>query len=490
MIPLLGAAEMRRVEEDAIRNWGVPSLVLQEHAALGALALIPPGQPLQVLAGPGNNGGDALALARLARQRGEQVEVWTLGPTAQWKGDAAVQAALWEGVGGTYRFSGKPSDAIGAFRGWVVDGLFGLGLRLPLAGLAAEWVSTLQAAIHDGPHPRAFQVLALDLPSGLDPDSAEVAGPVLPADRTACFGHLKVCHGLRPGRALCGAISVVPIPLRLQPRAAVFLLERPEKASSSPWDTHKRDFGHVAIRAGCIGMSGAAVLAALGALRMGAGLVTVLAAPEIRAEIAGQIPEAMVLPWEGRVPEGVDVLLAGPGGVEDVPEWSGPLVLDASALRPGEGSRWMLRPETVITPHPGEFARLFGLVKPIGHGTRERLEQAIGVAQGPGVLVLKGAQTLLAGGNSSEIWVNPTGHPGLSAGGAGDFLAGMVAARVGMWARGRGLDSSCPDRGLRKAVAEAVWLHGAAADGLGQGPLLVRELGASLTALLRELHAE
>lgn len=481
MIPLLDAAEMRRVEQDAIAAWGIPSLLLQEHAALGALALLPRGERIQVLAGPGNNGGDALALARLARLRGEEVEVWTLEASPSWHGDAALQAALWEGLGGDYRFAPTPASVIDGFRGWAVDGLFGLGVRLPLKGLAEAWVVALESRTETG-----LKVLALDLPTGLDPSSPEVSDPVLTADRTACFGYLKLCHGLRPARDRCGVISVIPIPLREEPQPKVALLEKPEKPALRAWSSHKRDCGHVAIRAGSPGMSGAAVMAALGALRMGAGLVTVLTSPEVRAEIAAQVPEAMVNTWEGRVPENVDALLVGPGGVNEIPEWGGPLVLDASALRPGEGAQWMQRPRTVITPHAGEFARLFALDQPLGLETSDRLSWAGKVAEGPGILVLKGAQSLVAGGGSDRLWVNPTGHPGLSTGGTGDFLAGMVAAQMGMWQKRLGGTLA----ELRGAVAEAVWLHGAAADRLGRGPLLVRELGESLAGLLREIHGD
>ncbi len=479
MIPLLTAPEMTSLERRAIDEWGVPSLVLQEHAALGALALLPPAEPVQVLAGPGNNGGDALALARLARLRGREVQVWTPDPQPRWKGDAALQARLWEGLGGTYRSAGVPAEAVAGFRGWVVDGLFGLGTRLPLRGPSLAWVEALAAAA--GPA-APFRVLALDLPSGLDPGSPEITGPAVPADRTACFGQLKVCHGLRPARDLCGAITLVPIPLDRAPAAALNLLEAPVPGRPR-WDTHKQDFGHVGIRAGSMGMSGAAVMAAQGALRMGAGLVTILPDPAVRAEVAEQVPEAMVRPWEGQVPPGLDALLVGPGGITEVPRWDGPLVLDASALGTGDGPRWMARPRTVLTPHPGEFARLFQTPAP--RTTAERLAQAGAAATGPGLLVLKGAQTLLAGGGEAGIRVNPTGHPGLSAGGAGDFLAGMVAARVAQWAR-RG-DGTGPS--LKEAVGEALWLHGAAADRLGPGPLMIRELGPSLAALLRELHS-
>ena len=480
MIPLMTASEMNSLEREAIDGWGIPSLVLQEHAALGALGLIPPGEPIQVLAGPGNNGGDALALARLARLQGRAVQVWAPEPQPRWKGDAALQARLWEGLGGTCHNAQEPREALAGFRGWVVDGLFGLGTRLPLRGPALAWVTALAETA--GPS-APFRVLALDLPSGLDPSSPEIPGPAVPADRTACFGQLKVCHGLRPARQRCGEITLISIPLPGTPSAGLNLLGPPAPAAVR-WDTHKLDFGHLAIRAGSLGMAGAAVLAALGALRTGAGLVTVLPDPEVRAEVAAQVPEAMVRPWEGRVPAGIDVLLVGPGGITEVPEWDGPLVLDASALGPGTGMRWLARPQTVITPHPGEFSRLFQ--GPTPRGTAERLARAAAVATGPGILVLKGAQTILVGAGEPGLWVNPTGHPGLSAGGSGDFLAGMVAAKVAQWRR---LDPASAGPGsLKQAVGEAVWLHGAAADRLGPGPLLIRELGPSLAALLRETH--
>jgi NAD(P)H-hydrate epimerase len=313
------------------------------------------------------------------------------------------------------------------------------------------------------------------------------------ATRTACFGFRKICHGLRPARAFCGAIELIPIPLRLQPQetvaATTWIMERPPKPRWGAWDTHKRDFGHVGIRAGTVGMSGAAVLAALGALRAGAGLVTVLPDPDVRAEVAAQVPEAMVQPWHGEVPAGIDVLLVGPGGVSEIPDWDGLLVLDASALHAGEGPRWMARPGTVLTPHPGEFSRLFGTGRAPGLRTSDRLAQVKEVATGPAILALKGAQSIIAGGGG-RLLVNTTGHRGLSTGGTGDLLAGMVAAKAAFWVKEQGRLPASGGCDLQTAVAEAVWLHGAAADRLGAGPLLVRELADSLAELQRELHRE
>ena len=493
MIPLLSAEEMRSLERKAIEGWGIPSLVLQEHAAMGALRMIPMGGPIHVLAGPGNNGGDALALARLARLRGDRVEVWTPLADPSWKGDAALQASLWEGLGGTYRHHANPRDVIAHFTGWVVDGLFGLGSRLPIRGEAEQWIQALHDAVFEAGAAQPFSVLALDLPSGLDPSSTDVLGTAVLATKTACFGFRKVCHGLRPASTFCGEIEVIPIPLRLQPKepveARIWIMERPTRPRWGAWDTHKRDFGHVGIRAGTVGMSGAAVLAAMGALRAGAGLVTVLTDPEVRAEIAAQVPEAMVQPWHGEIPTGIDALLVGPGGVTEIPDWDGPLVLDASALHRGDGPKWMARPEAVLTPHPGEFARLFGQTAAPGHQTSERLARVREVATGPGILALKGAQSVIAGGGG-RILVNTTGHRGLSTGGTGDLLAGMVAAKAAFWAKERGRHSATGAEELQAAVAEALWLHGAAADRLGPGPLLVRELSDSVAELQRELHRE
>ncbi|HJW73054.1 MAG TPA: NAD(P)H-hydrate dehydratase [Geothrix sp.] len=464
MLPLLTCSEMRAAERQAIDVWGMPSRILQEHAAMGALGLIPAGEPLHVLAGPGNNGGDALALARLARLSGREVTVWSPFANPQWQGDAAAQAALWRGMGGAVITSDHPERLVASWRGWVVDGFFGLGTTRPMEDPFVLWAQ----AVRDSGLP----VLALDLPSGLNPDLAEIPGMVLRATITACFGALKVCHGLMPAREACGDIRVVPIPLNQPPTGKLHLLERPILEPRA-WNAHKGTFGHVAIRAGSLGMSGAAVLAVLGALRSGAGLVTVLTQPEVRAEIASQVPEAMVRPWQGNMPEGIDVLLVGPGGIAQIPEWNGPLVLDASALKEGEGLRWMERPGTAITPHPGEFARLFHLPRPVG--VDERLAQVRQVATGkPGVLLLKGAQSLIAGGGQEEVWVNTTGHSGLATGGSGDFLGGMVAGF-----RAQGLP-------MREAVGTAAWFHGAAADRLPGPGLLPRDLAAVLPELFRD----
>ncbi len=463
MIPLLTADEMRAAEHQAIEGWGIPSLILQEHAALGALALLPPEGPLQVLAGPGNNGGDALALARLARLQGREVAAWSPHSQAEWQGDAALQARLWQGLGGEIQTSQNPAETMRTWRGWVVDGLFGLGTQRPLEGLAAAWVKALNAS--------GLPVLALDLPSGLDPSAAEIPGEVVQARRTACFGARKVCHGLMPAREFCGEITVIPLPFDRALTAGMQMLERPSLPPRA-WNAHKGSFGHVVIRAGSLGMSGAAVLAALGALRVGAGLVTVLTEAEVRAEIAGQLPEAMVAAWRGSVPAEADVLLVGPGGISQVPDWDGPMVVDASALKEGEGKRWLERPGTAITPHPGEFARLFRLSRPLLMD--ERLAQARQVAAGkPGVLILKGAQTVIAGGACDDLWINTTGHPGLATGGSGDLLAGMVAGF-----RAQGLP-------MREAAAAATWFHGAAADRLPGAGLLPRDLADLLPELLR-----
>ncbi len=455
MIPVLTAKEMRQLEAEAITSGRVSSLELQERAARGAASLIPSGVPVEIIAGPGNNGGDALAVARLLLARGERVRVWALG--GGWKGDAAMQAS---GYSGLIFESDDPRQEHFSEDAWFVDGLFGLSVNRPLESQAALWRDAIQGR----------QVLALDQPSWMRPDDPEGEGPSVTA--TACFGALKCCHAMEPARSQCGEVHLVD--LGLEPAQATrWIMDEPFLPWPA-WDSHKRSRGHVAIRAGSPGMSGAAVLAALGALRAGAGLVTVLADAEIRAEIACQIPEAMVKTWTGTIPEGVDALLVGPGGVAEIPAWNGPLVLDASALQEGQGARWMARPDTILTPHAREFARLFGTPKQAS--VKDRLDQARAL-KGPGVCLLKGPQSLTVGGDLNEVWINDTGHWGLATGGTGDFLAGMVAGL-----RAQGLEP-------RKAAASAAWLHGACADRLGVGPLLPRDLAEELPNLLRELYA-
>jgi NAD(P)H-hydrate epimerase len=493
MIPVLTAAEMRALEREAIESGRVTSLELQERAAAGAVALIPAEVPVELVAGPGNNGGDALAVARLLKQRGQHVRVWALEPEPNWKGDAGLQASRWQGQGGTVNFTERPGELAELSEApWFVDGMFGLSVNRPLEGVAAAWAALWEARW------KTCEVLALDQPSGLRPDDPGNSSGSY-ATRTACFGFRKLCHGLDSAREACGAISVIdlglPAPDPAAPGSPAHWIVQAPELPRHDWSASKLTKGRVAIRAGRLGMSGAAVLGALGALRAGAGLVTVLPDAEVREEIAAQVPEAMVRAWDGRIPEGTDVLLVGPGGVDEIPEWAGPLVLDASALRAGEGPRWMGRPSTILTPHEGEFARLFELPKL--RTATDRLDRLRDVfEQGrPGtrpVLLLKGHQSLTATefppallSGSRAAWtdrrprflINDTGHWGLATGGTGDFLSGLVA---GLWAQGLEPDA---------AAWSAAWLHGKCADRLGPGPLLPRDLAEELPRLLRDLYA-
>ena len=473
MIPILTAEEMRTLERLAIESGRVSSLELQEISAKGAVALIPEGVRVDVVAGPGNNGGDALAVARLLSERWQDVRVWALSPDPAWTGDAGIQHQQWLAAGGEVGFTADPS-AEPRLResAWFVDGMFGLSANRSLTGVGKAW------ADHWKYRKGHCEILALDQPSGLHPDDPDCLESY--ATRTACFGYRKLCHTLMPARAACGEITVVDLGIiyfNPAPRTHGIVprhwLVNKIQPGSHPWNAHKGDKGHVVIRAGSLGMSGAAVLAALGALRAGAGLVTVLTDADVRAEIACQVPEAMVRTWDGVIPENTDVLLVGPGGVTEIPEWKGPLVLDASALKDGEGSMWMARPDTIITPHPGEFSRLFRLPK--AATTRARLNQSWSVAKGPGVLLLKGAQSITA--EDGYLYINDSGHWGLATGGTGDFLAGMVA----------GLRAQVLSP--RAAAINATWLHGKSADRLGPGPLLPRDLAEELPKLLRDLYA-
>ncbi|HEY6147219.1 MAG TPA: NAD(P)H-hydrate epimerase, partial [Thermoanaerobaculia bacterium] len=302
MIPVLGSAEMRRADASAIRG-GIPSLTLMENAAAAlteeTLAAFPGWRRVVVLCGPGNNGGDGLAAARLLREAGIDVAVFSLGDPAGYRGDAAanfaraddrgIEVIALSAPGALRRMSRELAGADGA-----IDALFGTGLSRGLTGLAARAVRELGAS--------GVPVVSADLPSGLSADEGSVPGPAVRAAVTVAFAAPKLCHVLPPARALCGRVVVRDIGISreiLEARGARSALRIPEPddvrriVPPRRGDSHKGDFGSLAIVAGSRGKPGAAVLAARGALRAGAGLVTVFGIPAVAAAVVASLPEAM-----------------------------------------------------------------------------------------------------------------------------------------------------------------------------------------------------
>ncbi len=475
---LLTNAEMARADALAI-SLGQPGERLMARAGeavAGAIRRRWTPRPTLVLCGPGNNGGDGYVIARVLAEAGWAVRVAALaGPKG---GDALVWRNRWAGA-----VEPLMPDRFGG-ASLVVDALFGAGLARPLDGVARATVERL--AMCDVP------TVAVDVPSGLDGDSGRVLGAAAPADLTVTFFRLRPGHLLHPGRGLCGTLVLADIGLpaavlaEIGPRAWV---NGPDLwRATFPWtaaDAHKYRRGHAVIRGGAE-MTGAARLAARAARRVGAGLVTVAAPSEAAAIYAADQPGTLVervAPGDfapALVDERRNAVLVGPGNgrdaatrraVADALASGRRLVLDADAL---DGEPESLgRPDgpwPVLTPHEGEFARIFG---PVGEGGR--LAAARRAAErAAAVVVLKGPDTVVAAPDG-RVAVAAGAPAELATAGSGDVLAGLV---LGLLAQGM------PPF---EAAAAAVWLHGRSAAGFGPG-LIAEDLPERLPAVLRSLR--
>ena len=484
MIPVLEASQMREADRVTIGELGLPGLVLMETAAGAVTEVVAQrfadAERVVVACGPGNNGGDGLAVARQLRCRGFSVDAALLAGEEELKGDAATQLRLAR----TFGVRLHPCDRhpvrfaeLLAGTGVIVDALFGTGLDRPLEGRWAAAVEAINAA--------AGAVVAVDIPSGLQGSSSQVVGETVKAAVTVTFAAPKVAHVLPPACWACGDVAVADIgipPWVVDEQARMGMVEAEDVAGWLPRrsaDAHKGTFGHVLIVAGREGRAGAAALAARAAVTLGAGLVTVATARGAVRPVQAQVPEAMVDPLpvgeDGAVSgEGLSgslgkatAIAVGPGlGISDGPrrlldavldEWHGPLVLDADALTLLAGRLESLRARTaptVLTPHPGELGRLLGVAT--SEVTKDRLRAAREAAELSGAVVLaKGARTVIAGGEGWTL-VNPTGSSGLASGGAGDVLTGAIGALLA-----QGLPA-------REAAACAAWIHGRAAEIAGE----------------------
>ncbi|HUZ62720.1 MAG TPA: NAD(P)H-hydrate dehydratase [Acetobacteraceae bacterium] len=465
---LLTPDEMAHADAAAIAG-GVAGIVLMENAgravARAVQRLCPPCRTL-VLCGPGNNGGDGYVAARLLDQAGWPVGLAALAPPREGS-DAAEVARRWRGVVAPF----TPAAAVRA--DLVIDAVFGAGLARDVDGLVAE---TLAAAHH---------VLAVDVPSGLDGQTGAVRGFAPRAACTVTFFRRKPGHLLLPGRDLCGALVLADIGLP----DSVLETVCPSLFANGPalWrlpglraEAHKYTRGHLTILAGHQ-MSGAARLAAAGARHGGAGLVTLAAAG------AGDLYRAAAEPGLIVSDETLPALLAderrqtwvcGPGLGLEAARAALPALLaarrtvvaDADALTACEGAPERLRGAAVLTPHAGEFARVFG---PLG---ADRVAAVRAAARRTGaVVVLKGADTLIADPDG-RVAINDNAPPDLATAGSGDVLAGLVA---GLLAQGM---APWP------AAAAAVWLHGEAGRIAGPG-LLAEDLPPAITRAIAQIHA-
>lgn len=501
---LVTAEEMRAVDRAAIAGCGIPGLVLMDRAgaavARAALALRGPGGRVVAFCGGGNNGGDGYAAARALVEAGVDARAVAVTDPAALRGDAraAFEAARAAGVPVG---SGDELRALRAGPGDVLlDALFGTGLARPAAGLHAVAIARLAELRAQG-----ARVLAVDVPSGLSADTGRPLGPAVHADRTVTFAFLKRGLVLHPGPEHAGEVEVADIGIPAQAAAAVpvgceLLAEDEARAlvpARSP-EAHKGDAGRVLVVAGSPGKSGAAHLALSGALRGGAGLVTLAARPEVLPFALAGRPEAMSVAVPGAGPlgasdveplaaaaEGVDAVVVGPG-IPRGPETAAalraflaragkPAVLDADALNALAEARdpFPLPVPAILTPHPGEMARLCRTT--IAEVQRDRIAIAAEQARAWGCAVLlKGARTVVAAPGAPPAVV-PAGNPGLATGGTGDVLAGLTGALLG---------SGLPPFDAARAAAFVHALAGdLAAARLGQRGLLAGDVADALGAV-------
>jgi hydroxyethylthiazole kinase-like uncharacterized protein yjeF len=482
---LYRAEQVRALDRATIDEFGIPGSELMARAGAAAFAQLcerwPDATDVTILAGTGNNGGDGFVVAELARQAGMTVRVLQLGNPERISGDARHHARVYTEAGGPWQaFDGNlPRTDV------IVDALLGTGLERPLEGAWADAVHAINQA--------RVAVLALDIPTGLHADTGSVLGSAVRADVTVTFIGMKqgMCTG--EGPACCGELvfDALEIPAQVYARQ-VHSARRLDWAKQSKQlqprnrSAHKGHFGHVLVVGGELGMGGAARMAGEAAARSGAGLVSLATQPENVPAIIAARPELMahgttaarqLTPLLRRA----SVVAIGPGLGQG--EWGSalwawvcdsglPLVVDADALNLLAANP-QRREDWVLTPHPGEAARLLGTSSAAIQADRFAAAQTL-VQQFGGVVVLKGAGSIVASAGYRPVAVCSDGNPGMASGGMGDVLTGIIA---GLLAQGHA---------PQDAAELGVCLHGAAADLAardGERGLLASDLLAEIRPL-------
>ncbi|HEX3674881.1 MAG TPA: NAD(P)H-hydrate dehydratase [Rhizomicrobium sp.] len=467
---------------------GTPTLTLMERAGQAvADEICKRWRPriATVLCGPGNNGGDGFVVARLLKERGWDVSVPLLGSRTALKGDAAAMAQQWSG--GVEDLS---VDTLDDSSGLIVDALFGAGLSRPLEGAAKDVASAVNA--------RKTPVVSIDVPSGVQGDSGKVLGEVcIEANLTVTFFRKKPAHVLMPGRDICGEIAVADIGIPDAAAGTAMLFENgPELwGNVFRWpdaNGYKYTRGHCVVVSGPAHATGAARLAARGALRSGAGLVSVASPTEAVAVNAATLTAIMVKPFSGAgglaellTDSRLNAIVAGPGlSVDDetrelvaaVLASKAAVVLDADGLTSFKASPdalfAQLRAPAVLTPHDGEFGRLFGSLLTEAQSKVEAVRSAAATANC--TVLLKGADTVIAAPDGRAV-VNTNAPPSLATAGSGDVLSGIIGGLMA-----QGMDSF-------DAACAGVWLHGEAANCFGIG-LIAEDIPETLPQVLRALH--
>jgi NAD(P)H-hydrate epimerase len=511
---IVTAAQMREMDRLTIQKYGVPSLVLMERAGEGITKAIlerfgrSAKKGVLVVAGKGNNGGDGLVVARLLKKKRIPSEVALLARKSELSPDAVHNLEAYARLRG--KVTEITAESLGLFSarmrgmGLLVDGILGTGIKSAVTGLYAEAITIMNAS--------GLPTVAVDIPSGLDTDNGTPLGVVVQAEMTVALAYPKLGEAIYPGLSNVGDLAVVDI--GIDPRAVkevspdIELLEQEEICWLVPIrqpDTHKGTYGHVLVMAGSRGKTGAAIMACRAGMRSGAGLVTLAGPRSLNGIFASTLVEVMTEPlrdneaeemeplgdeeWR-RLLERKNALLFGPGiGVNDSTRsalrWllrhlEIPWVIDADGLTNLALELGLLRnakTPPILTPHPGEMARLIG--KDTATVNQNRIDTARFFAiQHCCHVVLKGARTVIST-PEGRVFINPTGNPGMASGGMGDVLAGMLAALLG-----QGLSPE-------DAMKLGVYLHGFVGDRVetekGQIGLIASDIIEGLPSGMRAL---
>ncbi|GHU65070.1 bifunctional NAD(P)H-hydrate repair enzyme Nnr [Clostridia bacterium] len=478
MINTITPADMLALERRFMDETDTPAILLMEHAAAAIADALSGKQRVLFLCGPGSNGGDGLAAARLFTMRHGNIVrdsdtceaiVWQFGDNVS--DVIRQQSAMLNGIGITIHQITNPVPELPVVD-CIVDALFGIGLTRPLTGVYADVVERMNNS--------GLDVLAVDIASGIDGATGRVMGSAVRANRTVTFHRPKVGHYIYPGRDYTGKLTIEPIgipesyglnvndPVLLEDSDVDRFLP-PRKA-----DTHKGSYGHALILAGSIGMAGAAALCAKAALRSGAGLVTVACPPTVLPIVQTLIPDAIAKPVESAEDVraaliGKTCVAVGPGLGKGILSLLEPLynadipqVWDADALNALAESGRRAPTQTIITPHPGEAARL--LNEPTTSITTDPIASAQRLHDRTGAIVLlKGSTTVITDGQSVTLNVN--GSPAMAKGGMGDTLTGIIAAmlaqglslydaaRMGAYLHGRAGSRAAAVKGERAVLA-------------------------------------
>ena len=489
---LVTADEMKEMDRRTIESFGLPGRILMENAGLGATQFFMErfkdisNKRIGVIAGRGNNGGDGFVMARYLAQKGMRVTVYLLSEKQNVQGDAAANLSLLLPLKvpviempNAKAFAAHNTEM--RHEAIWIDAIFGTGLRSDVKGFFREVIDFLNQLNRP--------VFAVDIPSGLNSDTGRPCGTCIRADATATFAFAKMGHFLLPGAEYTGNLKIIDIGIPPFIADGVkplqFLLTpgliRPVFQPRPP-DFHKGDTGHILVIAGSPGKTGAAAMTAMSAMRAGAGLVTLGIPASLNPILETQVTETMTEP----LPETKESVLGeasfnrimallsdkrclaiGPGiGINPetktlvrrlLQENKKPMVIDADGLNCLIGCTEMLRDfesPIILTPHPGEMARLIGTTA--ADVQRDRIHCARDFAQKFNVhVVLKGARTVIAHPDGS-VFINPTGNPGMASGGMGDVLTGIIAGFIAQ------------NHSPELATHAGVYLHGATADALSK----------------------